>query len=329
VAKKFQVFISSTYSDLRDERQGAVEGVLLAKHIPAGMELFSAGDESQLKVIQDWIRESDIYLLILGARYGSIEPKSGRSYTEIEYDFAVASGMPHFALVLNDKAMSQKRAARLVSPEDDKTADKLASFRDKVLSKSSRLVGDPRDVQIFILQSLHEIERRPGLRGWVRPDDTENVAPLINQIGALNAENSKLKSELDAAKVKEATPNLDGLSASVSIRIQSKIDGRWYDARASISTTWRDLFAAMAIKLLAPTNDDYLSGVIACHYNGSKPESWHEYRIHPDDWETVKAKFLKLEFVDIQSLQTVSKTVALFWTLTPLGKSVGLVLRAK
>jgi hypothetical protein len=170
VAKKFQVFISSTYNDLRDERQAAVEGVLLAKHIPAGMELFSAGDASQLEVIKEWIRESDIYLLILGARYGSIESKSGIAYTEIEYDFAVASGMPHFALVLNDEAATQKRNAGLVTAEDDKAATKLAAFREKVLSKSSKLVGDPRDVKIFILQSLHEIERRPGLKGWVRPD---------------------------------------------------------------------------------------------------------------------------------------------------------------
>ena len=95
--KKLQVFISSTYTDLRDERQAAVEAVLLAKHMPAGMELFTAGDESQLQVIKRWIKESDIYLLILGGRYGSVEPISGLSYSEIEYDFAVESGLAHFA----------------------------------------------------------------------------------------------------------------------------------------------------------------------------------------------------------------------------------------
>ncbi len=63
--KKLQVFVSSTFTDLREERQAAVEAILSAGHIPAGMELFTAGDESQMAVIERWIDESDAYLLIL------------------------------------------------------------------------------------------------------------------------------------------------------------------------------------------------------------------------------------------------------------------------
>jgi hypothetical protein len=84
VKKRLQVFVSSTYTDLIEERQAAVEAILTAGHIPAGMELFAAGDESQLEVIKQWIDESDIYLLILGGRYGSVEKSSGKSYTQIE-----------------------------------------------------------------------------------------------------------------------------------------------------------------------------------------------------------------------------------------------------
>ena len=72
-AKKYQVFISSTYTDLREERQAAVEAILKAGHIPAGMELFTSTNKSQWTIIQRWIDESDIYMLILGGRYGSIE----------------------------------------------------------------------------------------------------------------------------------------------------------------------------------------------------------------------------------------------------------------
>jgi hypothetical protein len=53
--KKLQVFVSSTYEDLKEERQAAVEAILSAGHIPAGMELFAAGDEPQMQVIRDWI----------------------------------------------------------------------------------------------------------------------------------------------------------------------------------------------------------------------------------------------------------------------------------
>ena len=58
--RKLQVFVSSTFLDLKAERQAAVEAILLAGHIPAGMELFSAGDESQLEIIKKWIEASDI-----------------------------------------------------------------------------------------------------------------------------------------------------------------------------------------------------------------------------------------------------------------------------
>jgi hypothetical protein len=69
VSKRLQVFVSSTYEDLKPERQAAVEVILQAGHIPAGMELFAAGDKSQMDVIRRWIDDSDVFLLILGGEH--------------------------------------------------------------------------------------------------------------------------------------------------------------------------------------------------------------------------------------------------------------------
>src|SRR6266496_3615130 len=102
VKKKLQVFMSSTYTDMLAERQAAVEAILRAGHIPAGMELFAAGDESQLETIRRWIDDSDIFMLMLGGRYGSIEPKSGKSYIELEYDYAAKTKKPLFAAVISE-----------------------------------------------------------------------------------------------------------------------------------------------------------------------------------------------------------------------------------
>jgi len=44
--KKHQVFISSTFRDLIVERQAVLKAVLELGHMPAGMELFPAADES-------------------------------------------------------------------------------------------------------------------------------------------------------------------------------------------------------------------------------------------------------------------------------------------
>lgn len=119
------MFISSTYKDLINERQAAVEAVLNAGHIPAGMELFKAGDQTQKEIIKEWIEESDVYLLILGARYGSVDSESNISYTEWEYNLARKLGIPSFSLVLTDDYIDQK-----VKDEDLKAGDVEINIRE-------------------------------------------------------------------------------------------------------------------------------------------------------------------------------------------------------
>src|SRR5215471_10094628 len=105
IRKRLQVFVSSTFEDLKQERQAAVEAILSAGHIPAGMELFAAGDQSQMDVIKQWIDESDVYLLILGGRYGSVERKTGKSYIQLEYEYALGKGKPISACVIEETAL--------------------------------------------------------------------------------------------------------------------------------------------------------------------------------------------------------------------------------
>ena len=57
--KRYQVFVSSTYDDLREERAEVIQALLELDCIPAGMELFPAGDDEQWKVIRRVIDESD------------------------------------------------------------------------------------------------------------------------------------------------------------------------------------------------------------------------------------------------------------------------------
>src|SRR6185369_3082584 len=136
--KKLQVFISSTYTDLREERQAAVEAILTAGHIPAGMELFAAGDESQMNVIKRWIDESDVYLLVLGGRYGSIEPNSQKSYIHLEYDYAIERGKPLFAVVMAEDCLEERVKKFGTSVIETEYAQKLREFRALVLTRMVR-----------------------------------------------------------------------------------------------------------------------------------------------------------------------------------------------
>ena len=70
IKHKYQVFISSTYNDLKEERRAAINAALKLEQIPVGMEAFRGDDSQQKEIIQRWLEEVDIYILILGARYG-------------------------------------------------------------------------------------------------------------------------------------------------------------------------------------------------------------------------------------------------------------------
>ena len=166
--KRLQVFVSSTYVDLKAERQAAVYAILNAGHIPAGMEFFTAGDQSQMEVLQQWIDESEVFLLILGSRYGSIEPETEKSYTHLEYEYALSKNKPLFACVIKDSAIDVRvqQLGRLCLEEEN--PQKLKEFRKLVLTKISCFWSDTRDIQLGIIKALENFSRREDLAGWVK-----------------------------------------------------------------------------------------------------------------------------------------------------------------
>ena len=90
--KKYQVFISSTYEDLKSERKAVEETIIRAGDIPVGMEAFPAVDSEQFEFIKTVIRSCDYYVLIIAGRYGSLAD-DGLSYTEKEFRYAVECGI--------------------------------------------------------------------------------------------------------------------------------------------------------------------------------------------------------------------------------------------
>lgn len=168
--KKLQVFISSTYKDLIDERQAAVQAVLESGHIPAGMELFKAGNLSQLETIKKWINDSDVYMLILGGRYGSIEPISGKSYTQLEYEYALSKNIPVFSVVLTDAFLLHKTELLGKNVFENDNPDLYKNFKNEVMSKIIKFVDDEKDIKISIFATIQEFINDYNLEGWIRGD---------------------------------------------------------------------------------------------------------------------------------------------------------------
>lgn len=171
---KYQIFVSSTFSDLKEERQVVSRSILELNHIPAGMELFPAFDLAQLDFIKRIIDDCDYYLLIIGGRYGSLGP-DGVGYTEAEYDYAVEKNKPVIALLHEDvgKILNEK------VEKDPESLKKLEAFRKKV--SNGRLVKywkDKNDLQSSAIISLTTSFNQIPQIGWIRNDGVVNQKSL-------------------------------------------------------------------------------------------------------------------------------------------------------
>ncbi|CAJ7430962.1 Uncharacterised protein [Burkholderia pseudomallei] len=174
--KKYQVFVSSTFTDMQAERQAAVTAILEAGHIPAGMELFAASDKKQIEVIRRWIDRSDMFMLILGGRYGSVDPDSGKSYIQLEYEYAVATGKPFFALYLTESAIEKKAKGPLgLDAVERNDTIKLNEFRATVKARLCSEVDDVKDIRIQVPKAIREISDTNTLDGWVRASSVPAV----------------------------------------------------------------------------------------------------------------------------------------------------------
>jgi len=210
IRKRLQVFISSTFTDLISERQAAVEAILTAGHIPAGMELFTSGDESQMDVIKTWIDESDVYMIIVGGRYGSLEPKTLKSYTQLEYEYALEQGKPIFACVITDTSQEQRIKEFGTSVLEVENPQNMKNFRQLVLSKVVKFWDDAKDIKIVTGETLSHLSRRNDLKGWVRESEQANLPALADEVARLSKENAELREQLISSSKESLT--FSGLS---------------------------------------------------------------------------------------------------------------------
>jgi len=99
--KRYQIFVSSTQADLRDEREAIINALTKIGYIAVGMEQFPATDEEQMDFIRPVIDDSDYYIVVVKGRYGSLGT-DGVSYTEKEFRYAAQQKKPAMAFLYKD-----------------------------------------------------------------------------------------------------------------------------------------------------------------------------------------------------------------------------------
>jgi hypothetical protein len=162
--KRYQVFLSSTYLDLREARQKVIQAFLDSSCIPSGMELFPASPETVWKLIQRMIDECDYFVLLVAGKYGSMD-KQGNSYTEREFDYALRTKKPIMAFVRTSTPPLPIDARE----EDPKTQKKLDRFVKKVKERvTSKRWSTVEELQREVGIGLHVLMKEQPAEGWVR-----------------------------------------------------------------------------------------------------------------------------------------------------------------
>ena len=188
MVKRYQIFISSTFADLKDERGKVMETILSLDCFPAGMELFPAMDEEQFEYIKRIIDDSDFYLLIIGGRYGTLY-KDGKSYTEKEYDYAVSKNIP--VIVFDHQDYTQLPAKK--TDRDNNKEGQLKEFKKRVAS--NRIINywsNADDLSAKVAKSLAKLLNANPDGGWIRASSVTNISSK-EEVEKLNKELEELR----------------------------------------------------------------------------------------------------------------------------------------
>jgi hypothetical protein len=160
--RRYQVFVSSTYEDLNQERQAALQVLLDLNCIPSGMELFPAADESSWTLIKKMIDACDYYVLIIGGRYGSVG-KTGKSYTQMEYEYA-RKRKPVLAFIHADPGTIPSNKTE----RNPKRARALSKFLVEVQKQQCRKWYTAEDLRVAVTQGIVQLIGQKPAQGWIR-----------------------------------------------------------------------------------------------------------------------------------------------------------------
>ena len=257
--KRYQVFISSTYADLKEERSKVMQTIMSLNCIPAGMELFPATDEEQFEFIKRIIDDCDYYILIVGGRYGSLS-EDGISYTEKEFDYAMQRGLPILAFLHNDL-----NAIPLGKSEmDPAKREMLSHFRKK--ASTGRLIkywNNSEELAGQVATSLSlTIIQSPAI-GWVRAN-MQSTAEALSQENELRKELASIKEYVSILeKEREDTKSLKRMS-SLEDCIVIRFTHTWWSSamrhdinkKYETQLSWGVLFESIAPRLMDYPNED-------------------------------------------------------------------------
>lgn len=327
--KRYQVFISATYSDLREERAVVMQTLPGLGCLPTTLEQHNQSLGTMV-AIRRQIDESDYYLLLLGSRYGSLMP-SGVSYTHMEYVYASTKQKPMIIL------MHESPDTR--APEfQEKTMEGRLKFSDfrKLLQRERDSIlywRDPRDLEMLLQQFTPELVRRHPAPGWVRvgKHSSDKTLELQKECESLR----KRVQELELEREKWLKSNiLSGESLAkgedpfeIQFKCRAYAGGNCQDIYAKSRLSWNELLVSFGPHLLQPQPEDIILAKINERLQTTALQEVQ--REFPKTHAVVEVQVtalcfntIKMQFLSLGLLQKVSKPgdQRIWWQMTAPGE---------
>ncbi len=311
--KRYQVFISSTFDDLKDERQAVLKSILELNHMPAGMELFPASDDTAWQLICDVIDSSDYYVLIIGGRDGSLD-ETGICSIEKAYDYATSNKKPVISLLHSDT----DNLPRGKSEVDDNAWHKLKEFRSKVeKNHACKYWRNAQELKVQVVLGLVEAIKRSPAQGWIRAglltseEATHEIISLQKLVSKQQKELKRINSYPPIGAEKLARGD-DTYPIKISTTLKKKgaqpgePERTIRDSR-SVFVTWDKIFGILAPVIINPTRETKMKATIVkrlrkivsndiLHKNADCKIS--QVSITETLFQTIKVQFLALGLIE-------------------------------
>lgn len=347
IVKREQVFVSSTFKDLVEERAAVIQTLLTANCIPAGMEMFPASDDDKFDLIKRVIDLCDYYVVIVGGRYGSVDPEKELSYTELEFDYAIEKKKPVLAFLHSDPG-------KLIGDKLDLDSDlreRLARFRHKAEQRMVMYWQGANDLKGQVALAMMHIRESHPVEGWIRAGEAmtpEVRAELVELRARVRELTAELKTEqhnhagLDAQSLEQGDDEVE-LKFILDYHKAAEGGGPYNAKRAwdSSRATWNEVLWFLGPELMGEATEDAMTDRLSALCldlargdNRKLPKEDRLARIFKaevgiDSFHDVKVQLAALGLIEKGTKRRPPSDPNGYWTLTPAGNAQLIDLRVR
>lgn len=252
--KRYSVFISSTFEDLKAERRAVQDVVISAGDFPVQMESFPAADQDQFEFIKALIDKCDYYVLIVAGRYGATA-EDGVSYTEKEYRYAVSKGIPVLVMLHGDRGSIPANKSE-DSAEGKKRLDAFVAAVETNRLRKTWITPD--GLKLAVREALEHAKATKPAVGWVRGDAIASMEAL-EELNEVRKENAKFRDAIGSLEIELALPPIPAADDSITIDLLPNTSKRGYGpsngSTVTVQTTWILAFPIFFNNLKWSTSD--------------------------------------------------------------------------